>query len=124
MAFLSASKALSFFETFFSFFWGKLSWSLFDVYIHSIRVSRGGISGGVWRVEHNGSLGRVLFCNGSHKVFLAEELVDFLILSFGSGWDYFHSIDAIREPDWDSCTEIVDDGGSMSGGIEFGFNNF
>ena len=29
-----------------------------------------------------------------------------------------------RRPYGDSCMEIVDDGGSMGGGIELSFNNF
>ena len=55
---------------------------------------------------------------------LAEELVYFLIPSLGRSRDYFHPIDSVREPDQYSGSEVVDDGGSMGGGVEFCFDDF
>ena len=55
---------------------------------------------------------------------MAKELVGFLIPSFGCGGDYFHPVDSVREPDRNPSTEVVDNCGSMGGGIEFCFNNF
>ena len=43
VAFLSAAKTASFFETFLLFFWGKLSWFLLGVYVHSIWVFGGSV---------------------------------------------------------------------------------
>ena len=55
---------------------------------------------------------------------LTKELVNFLIPSLGCGGDYFHSVNSVRKPDWNSSMEVVDDGGSMGSGIQFVFNNF
>ena len=41
-----------------------------------------------------------------------------------AGWDYLHAIDVVREPDRDTSTEVVNDGGSMGGGVKFCFDDF
>ena len=55
---------------------------------------------------------------------LAEELVYFLVPSFGHSRDYFHPVDSVGEPDWNSSPEVMDDGSSMGGGVEFRFYDF
>ena len=54
---------------------------------------------------------------------LAKELVDFLVPSFGCSGDYFHPIDSVGEPDWNSSTEVVNNCGGMGSGIEFCFDD-
>ena len=66
----------------------------------------------------------MLFCNCGSKTSLTKELIDFVIPSLGGDWNAFHPVDSIRRPYGDSCMEIVDDGGSMGGGVELSFNNF
>ena len=46
-------------------------------------------------VECDGGSGRVLLGDRSREASLAEELVDFLIPSFGCGGDYFHPVDSV-----------------------------
>ena len=46
-------------------------------------------------MEGDRGSGRILFYNCGHKASLTEELVDFLIPSFGCGWDYLCAIDPI-----------------------------
>ena len=55
---------------------------------------------------------------------LTEELVDFLVPSFGHSRNYFHAVNLVRKPDQDSSTEIMDNGGGMGSGVEFGFDDF
>ena len=65
--------------------------------IHSIGVPvlRRSIPGRSGSMEGNRSSGGMLFCNHSCKLSLTEELVNFLIPSFGHGWYYFHTIDSV-----------------------------
>ena len=95
MAFLSASKAVSFFETFLPLLLSKLPWFFLGIYVHHIGVlgeSTPGRSGGM---EGDRGSGGVLFCDSSHKALLAEKLVNLLVPSFGHGWDYFHAVDSV-----------------------------
>ena len=55
---------------------------------------------------------------------LTKELVDFLVPSLGRSGNDFHPINSVRKPDWNSSTEIMDDGSSVGSGVEFSFNNF
>ena len=66
----------------------------------------------------------MLFGNQSCEASLAKELVNFLIPSFGRGGDYFHSVDSVQEPDWDSSVKVVNYCGSVGGGVEFCFHDF
>ena len=95
MAFLSAAETASFFETFVPFLQGKLFWSFIGVDVHGIGVLGGSVPSGGGGVESNGSSGRMLLGDRSREASLAEELVYFLIPSFGHGRDYFHPVDSV-----------------------------
>ena len=61
-----------------------------------LRVTPGGsVSSGGGGVESNGSSGRMLLGDRSHEALLAEELVYFLVPSFGRSGDYFHPVDLV-----------------------------
>ena len=124
MAFLSVLESMSFFEAFLSFFWSELLGFLLGVYVHCIWVHGGNIPGRGGGMECDGGSGRMLFCDRGCEALLAEELVDFLIPSFGPSWNYFHAIDSVREPDQNPCSEVVDDGSSVGSGIKLHFNDF
>ena len=66
----------------------------------------------------------MLFCYGGCEVSLAEDLVYFLVPSFGRSRDYFHPVNSVREPDRDSGAKVMDDGCGMGGGVELSFDNF
>ena len=95
MTLLSASETTSFFEAPFPFFRSKLPWFLLGVNIHGIGVFGGSIPSGGGGVECDRGSGRVLLGDRSCEASLAEELVDFLIPSFGCGGDYFHPVDSV-----------------------------
>ena len=95
MAFLSVAETASFFETFIPFLRGKLLWLFIGVDVHGIGVLGGSVSSGGGGVESDGSSGRMLLGDRSHKASLAEELVYFLVPSLGCSGDYFHPIDSV-----------------------------
>ena len=95
MSFLSAAETASFLETFIPFLRGQFLRSFIDVDIHGIGVSGGNISGGGRAMEGDWSPGGVLLCDRGSKASLAEELVYFLVPSFGRSRDYFHPIDSV-----------------------------
>ena len=92
---LSAAETASFLETLIPFFWGKLLWLLIGVDVHGFGVPGGSVSSGGGGMESDRSPGRMLLCYGGCEASLAEELVYFLIPSFGRSGDYFHSIDSV-----------------------------
>ena len=55
----------------------------------------------------------MLLGDGGREASLTEELVYFLVPSFGRSRDYFHPVDPVREPDWNSSSEVMDDSGGM-----------
>ena len=65
----------------------------------------------------------MLLGNRGCEASLAKELVNFLVPCFGHSRDYFHSVDSVCKPDWDSGTEIVNNGCGVGGGVEFCFDN-
>ena len=75
-------------------------------------------------MEYDRGSGRMLFCNQDCEALLAEELVYFLIPSFGHSWNYFYAIDLVQEPDQNPCSEVVDDGSSVGSRIKLHFNDF
>ena len=95
MALLPASEAASFFETLLPFFISESLWPFLLVHVHGIEVVSRGISWRGWGVEGNGGPGGMLFCDHGCKLLLTEELVDFLISSFGCGWDYLHATNSV-----------------------------
>ena len=95
VAFLPAAKATSFFETLVPFFWGKLLWFFIGVNVHGVGVPGGWVPCGGGGVEGDWGSGRMLFGDGGRKASLAEELVYFLIPSFGRSRDYFHPVDSV-----------------------------
>ena len=95
VAFLCAAETASFFETFIPFLQGKLLWFFIGVDVHGIGVPGGSVSSGGGSMESDGSSGRMLLGDRSHKASLAEELVYFLVPSFGRSGDYFHPIDSV-----------------------------
>ena len=95
MSFLSAAETSSFFETFSPFFWGKFLWSFVDIDVHGIGVPGGSASSGGGGMESDWSPGRMLLGDGGREASLAEELVYFLVPSFGRSRDYFHPIDSV-----------------------------
>ena len=117
MAFLSALETLSFFEASLSFFRSELPWFFLCINFHGVGVFVRSTPSRGRGVECDGGSGRVLLCDQGHKMSLTEELVDFLVPSFGHGGNYFHAIDSVREPDWNPCLEVVDDGCSVGSGI-------
>ena len=95
MSFLSTAETVSFLETFISLLRGELLGSFIGVDVHGIGVPGGSVLGGDGGMESNGGSGGVLFGNRGCKVLLAEELVYFLIPSFGCSGDYFHPVDSV-----------------------------
>ena len=95
MAFPPAAEATSFFETLVPFFRGKLLWSFIGVNVHGVGVPGGRVPSGGGGVEGDWSSGRMLLCDRSREASLAEELVNFLIPSFGHSRDYFHPVDSV-----------------------------
>ena len=95
MTFLPAAETTSFFETFVSFFRGELLWFLIGVDVHGVGVPGGRVLSGGGVMEGNWSSGRMLFCDRSREASLTEELVDFLIPSFGCGRDHLHPVDSV-----------------------------
>ena len=95
MAFLSAAETASFFETLISFLWGKLLWFFIDIDVHGIGIQGGSVPDGGRGVEGDWGPGRMLLGDGGHKASLAEELVYFLVPSFGRSGDYLHPVDLV-----------------------------
>ena len=124
MSFLSATETTSFFEAFVSFLRSEFLWSFIDVDVHGIGVPGGSVLCGGGSVEGDRSSGQMLFGDGGREASLAEELVYFFVPSLGRGGDYFHPIDSVRKPDWNSSSEVMDDGSGMGGGIEFCLDDF
>ena len=65
-----------------------------------------------------------MFGNGNSKSLLTEELVDFGVTAFGGGWNYFHAVDSIREPDWNTSTKVMNDGCGMGSFVKFSLKDF
>ena len=95
MAFLLASEATSSFEAFLSSLRSKLSWFFLGVNVHCVGVPGGSIPGGGRGMEGDRGSGGVLLSDSDHKVTLAKELVNFLVPSFGCGWNYFHAVESV-----------------------------
>ena len=95
VAFLSAAETASFFETFLPFFRGKLLRSFIGIHVHGVGIPGGSASSGGGGMESDRSPGRVLLGNGGREASLAEELVYFLVPSFGRSRDYFHPVDSV-----------------------------
>ena len=95
MASLPAAETLSFFVTLVPFFRGKLLWFFIGVNVHGVGVPGGRVPSRGGGVEGDWSSGRMLLGDRSREASLAEELVDFLIPSFGRSRDYFHPVDSV-----------------------------
>ena len=95
MSLLSALKTTSFFEASFPFFRSELPWLFLGVDIHGIGISGRSVSGRGGGVECNRGPRQVLLGNRSCKALLAEELVNFLVPSFGCSGDDFHPTDSV-----------------------------
>ena len=95
MAFFSAAEAASFFKTSVPFLQGKLLWFVSYVDVHGIGVPGGSVPSGGGSMECDGSSRQMLLGDRSREASLAEELVYFLIPSFGCGGNHLHPIDSV-----------------------------
>ena len=95
MAFLPAAEAASFFETSVPFLRGKFLWFIIYVDVHGIGVPGGSVPSGGGSMECDGSSRRMLLSDGSREASLTEELIYFLIPSFGCGGNHLHPVDSV-----------------------------